>query len=178
MKTKEQIIEVLKKYLVKNTHNKSNLYREKIIRASDIESIASELTEKESEVRTAEEEGNTCQTCGRNFKVDLNITDDLWNNIIPKWMNLLCGSCIMNYIENLNKHDYFFLSKIASQFQQPVIGKTAEEIVKENFRGLDEEIRDKGFIRAKGIKGKVNRASFYDGYICGMKEYRELNKNK
>ena len=55
MKTKEQIIEVLKKYLVKNTHNKSNLYREKIIRASDIESIASELTEKESEIRTAEE---------------------------------------------------------------------------------------------------------------------------
>ena len=42
----------------------------------------------------------------------------------------------------------------------------------------DEEIRDKGFIQAKGIKGKVNRASFYDGYICGMKEYRELNKNK
>ena len=170
--TKEQIIEVLKKHSVKSAPSGSVIFN------CEFESIASELTEKESEVRTAEEEGNTCQSCGRNFKVDLNITDDLWNNIIPKWMNLLCGSCIMNYIENLNKHDYFFLSKIASQFQQPVIGKTAEEIVKENFRGLDEEIRDKGFIRAKGIKGKVNRATFYDGYICGMKEYRELNKNK
>lgn len=53
----------------------------------------------------------TCQNCGRKFKVDLNIDDNLWETI-RKGKNLLCASCIMEEIEKLNEYEAFQLIKI------------------------------------------------------------------
>jgi len=101
---KEEIIEVLKKYLVKNTHNKSNLYREKIIRASDIESIASELTEKESEVRTAEE-------------ILMGILESF-----DMYLRKAYGEIRFNYDDAAGFVKKLYISdEFASQFQQPEI---------------------------------------------------------
>lgn len=55
----------------------------------------------------------TCQRCGKKYKVDLFIPDDLWEQIKPddkpKGGGLLCGSCIMDKLESFNKYDYWFL---------------------------------------------------------------------
>lgn len=46
-----------------------------------------------------------CQKCGRKYKVDLIIPDMLWK-IINGGKNLLCGLCIMENVENLDKYRY------------------------------------------------------------------------
>lgn len=49
-----------------------------------------------------------CQDCGRQYKVDLLIPNDLWKIIRPKGKpvdgGLLCGVCIMKKIEELDKY--------------------------------------------------------------------------
>ena len=55
-----------------------------------------------------------CQECSKQFKVDLNIPDELWEIIKPKdksFGGLLCGSCIMNRIELFSDYDYWNLTK-------------------------------------------------------------------
>ena len=46
-----------------------------------------------------------CQQCGRNYRVDLIVPDDVWEKIKPdgkaKGAGLLCGACILNKIEAL-----------------------------------------------------------------------------
>lgn len=57
----------------------------------------------------------TCQSCGKQFKVDLIVPDELWDKIRPegkpKVGGLLCGSCIMDRIEEISDYDYWFLTK-------------------------------------------------------------------
>lgn len=52
------------------------------------------------------EEGCLCQACGRRYKIDLMIPDELWERVRPKDKEgaggLLCGQCIMSLIESLN----------------------------------------------------------------------------
>jgi len=47
-----------------------------------------------------------CQNCGKNYKVDLIIPDNIWEIIKPlekpEDAGLLCGACIMNKIEELD----------------------------------------------------------------------------
>lgn len=55
-----------------------------------------------------------CYCCGKLYKVDLNIPDELWKIIKPKdksFGGLLCGSCIMDKLENISSYDYWFLNK-------------------------------------------------------------------
>ena len=58
-----------------------------------------------------------CQDCGKQYKVDLNIPDELWKKITKK-ENLLCGSCIMIRIEKINDYDYWFLVKYSEKLKQ------------------------------------------------------------
>ena len=48
-----------------------------------------------------------CQKCGKLYKVDLIVSDLLWEKIKPKnkpkGCGLLCGSCIMIELENKYK---------------------------------------------------------------------------
>ena len=53
-----------------------------------------------------------CQSCKKQYKVDLLIPDELWNKIGPKGegrrrmdeAGLLCGICIMERIEQLDNY--------------------------------------------------------------------------
>ena len=54
-----------------------------------------------------------CQSCRKQYKVDLIIPDDLWEKIKPEGKpegaGLLCGSCNMKKIEASNKYDVWQL---------------------------------------------------------------------
>lgn len=56
-------------------------------------------------VREKVEPGCKCQRCGRDFRVDLNVPDELWDNIAPpdkpRGAGLLCGPCIMAALEDM-----------------------------------------------------------------------------
>lgn len=49
-----------------------------------------------------------CQQCGKNYRIDLIIPDDIWEKIKPvnkpKGAGLLCGTCIINKIESFGKY--------------------------------------------------------------------------
>lgn len=58
----------------------------------------------------SQDEGCKCQGCGRRYKVDLNVPDDLWKFIrYPDNPNLLCGICIMERIEQIDDFSCFNL---------------------------------------------------------------------
>ena len=69
-----------------------------------------------------------CQKCGRKYKVDILIDDNLWEKIKPKGKpkgaGLLCGVCIFEGIEKLNKYDMYRLDK-----------KKKEQRITTNLRG-------------------------------------------
>lgn len=47
----------------------------------------------------------TCKNCGCSYKVDLILPDGLWFKISDDSSSgLLCGKCIMEKIEKLDKH--------------------------------------------------------------------------
>lgn len=50
------------------------------------------------------EDGCLCQGCGKRYKVDLMIPDEVWEKIYPNKNGggMLCGVCIMKKIENLD----------------------------------------------------------------------------
>lgn len=56
-----------------------------------------------------------CQGCGKQYKVDIIVPDDLWEIIKPKGKpvgsGLLCGGCIMKKIEEQNEYDGWILTK-------------------------------------------------------------------
>lgn len=55
----------------------------------------------------------TCQSCRRQFRVDLNVPDEMWARISPKpntpGAGLLCGPCIMEAVETLGEYDAYSL---------------------------------------------------------------------
>ena len=57
-----------------------------------------------------------CQQCGKKYKIDLNISDDLWEKIKPagksRGAGLLCGSCIMLKLESILDYSAFELIEI------------------------------------------------------------------
>ena len=57
-----------------------------------------------------------CQECERQYKVDIVVSDELWNQIKPdgklKGCGMLCGSCIMNRIEAQNNYDAWELIEL------------------------------------------------------------------
>jgi len=52
-----------------------------------------------------------CQACKKQYKVDLMIPNELWNEITKGKINMLCGSCIMKRIEKISDYDYWMLKK-------------------------------------------------------------------
>lgn len=58
------------------------------------------------------DDGCLCGECGRRYRVDLNVPDDLWDSIRPygrpNGSGLLCGSCIMLRIEALGDFGALF----------------------------------------------------------------------
>ena len=56
-----------------------------------------------------------CQECRKQYKVDISISDGLWEKIKPegkpKGSGLLCGSCIIKGIEQLDRYLHMKLIK-------------------------------------------------------------------
>ena len=67
------------------------------------------------EIKTDSQQGCLCQECGKRYKIDIMIPDELWEKIKPngkaRGAGLLCGSCIMKKLEEFNQFDYWFLTK-------------------------------------------------------------------
>jgi len=60
-----------------------------------------------------------CQSCGKDYKVDLLVSDEIWEQIKPKDAlqgGLLCGRCIMDRLEALGDYDSYMVSKHKSVF--------------------------------------------------------------
>ena len=49
-----------------------------------------------------------CQQCGKQYRIDLDVPDHIWEKIKPSGGpiggGLLCGSCIMNKLEAFGKY--------------------------------------------------------------------------
>lgn len=56
-----------------------------------------------------ETEGCLCQRCGRRYRVDFNVPDDVWD-LIRHRSNLLCGPCIAERIEGLGKFNSYYVA--------------------------------------------------------------------
>lgn len=56
-----------------------------------------------------------CQECGKHYKVDILVDDDLWDKIRPKHKKrsagMLCGICIMKKIESFDIYTAYELRK-------------------------------------------------------------------
>jgi len=54
---------------------------------------------------------STCKSCGTKYKVDLIIPDNMWSQISPRTgeSGLICGSCIMEALEDLGEYASYHL---------------------------------------------------------------------
>ena len=56
-----------------------------------------------------------CQGCGKQYKVDIVVPDELWEKIKPKGKpeggGMLCGSCIMDRIEAFDNYGAWVLTE-------------------------------------------------------------------
>ena len=56
-----------------------------------------------------------CQGCGKQYNIDVNVPDDVWEIIKPagkqEGAGLLCGSCILEKLEKLD-YKYHFLGRV------------------------------------------------------------------
>lgn len=63
-----------------------------------------------------ETDGCKCQCCGRRYRVDLLVPEDLWKKITIRpddlAAGLLCGRCIMSRIEDLGEFDAFEMRRL------------------------------------------------------------------
>ena len=58
---------------------------------------------------------NTCQKCGRKYKIDLLVPDYIWCMITPSkevFGGLLCGSCIIEKLERICDYSIIAADKI------------------------------------------------------------------
>ena len=58
----------------------------------------------------------TCQECGKQYRVDVIVPDEIWEKIKPKenihGAGMLCGSCILHKIEFEGEYAAFHLKQI------------------------------------------------------------------
>ena len=67
----------------------------------------------DGELKDPREDGCLCQGCGKRYKVDLIIPNDVWAKICPNknsidplyGSGLLCGVCIMQRVEDLDEFE-------------------------------------------------------------------------
>lgn len=52
-----------------------------------------------------------CQRCGQDYKVDVMIPDELWDEISGS-RDMLCGTCIMILIEYIDEYKAFKLLRL------------------------------------------------------------------
>lgn len=57
-----------------------------------------------------------CQSCGKQYHIDVGVPDEIWERIKPhgkaEGAGLLCGSCIMERLETMGSYGFYELVKI------------------------------------------------------------------
>lgn len=75
--------------------------------------IVSNRLEKLVRPMPAETDGCTCQECERKYKIDILVSNKLWERIKPQnkpeGSGLLCGICIIKKLEQLNEFSHYNL---------------------------------------------------------------------
>lgn len=70
---------------------------------------------KNVQIERFEDDGCMCQGCGKRYKVDLSVPNELWEKIKPEGKaegaGLLCGSCIMTRIEQFDSFGAYKMEK-------------------------------------------------------------------
>lgn len=56
--------------------------------------------------------GCTCCVCGKKYKTDILVPDEIWNKIKPNKGNLMCGRCIVRRISQLKEYAAYKLIEI------------------------------------------------------------------
>ena len=60
------------------------------------------MTDISSTLDAIDAAGCTCHECGRHYRVDVNVPDDLWRTIgMTERAGLLCGPCILARVEEI-----------------------------------------------------------------------------
>ena len=70
-----------------------------------------------------------CQECGKDYKVDIIVDDELWKKISPKKSDsgMLCGRCIVDKVEKLNEYNAFSVKEIANNCKNEKITKAERD---------------------------------------------------
>jgi hypothetical protein len=70
---------------------------------------------KKEEIQKNEKDSCTCNSCSREYRIDLIVKDSMWEKIKPKnkpeGAGLLCGSCIIARIESLEESRVYFIKE-------------------------------------------------------------------
>lgn len=87
------------------------------------------------------EEGCKCQDCGKRYKIDAVVTDDLWEQIkpmrAPRGGGLLCPQCIFTRLEPILGFGSFDLVRCTERDRLKAEGlREAAEWLRDN-RGID-----------------------------------------
>lgn len=76
-----------------------------------------------------------CQHCGRQYRIDIGVPDEVWDRIKPEGKpsggGMLCGACIMARLEALGVYGSYELEESGSyipQQRQPKTGPAAEPV--------------------------------------------------
>jgi len=66
-----------------------------------------------------------CQGCGKQYRIDVGVTDEIWERIKPSGKavgaGMLCGSCIMARLESFNEYGSYELVESGSYIPQQII---------------------------------------------------------
>lgn len=103
------------------------------------------------------EKGCRCQRCGTRYRVDINVSDDLWAKIHGN-ENLLCGPCVIGSVELLGKLDYFYLTK--PDAPQPLPSDEASGLVKQDGGVQSDEVKLRARKAAEEIVASVSVNDF------------------
>ena len=68
------------------------------------------LDDAEKIERDKRDDGCLCSACGERYRIDIMVPDDLWARIGKVQGPLLCGKCIMSWLEYLARQDDTFAS--------------------------------------------------------------------
>ncbi|MDY6796972.1 MAG: hypothetical protein SWK76_17070 [Actinomycetota bacterium] len=97
----------------------------------------------------------TCQECGKRYKVDFIVDDDLWERIKPdgkeQGAGLLCGSCILRKIEALDEYSAVYATCYMDYYE-----------------GFDLS----RYVCRRGIREATSMA-YCDGYMLGYRSGEE-----
>ena len=96
-----------------------------------------------------------CQECNQEYKVDFIVNDELWEQIKPdgkeQGAGLLCGSCIMKRIEELDEYNAIYATEYASYYEGFDLSK---------------------YVCRCGI-GEATSMAYCDGYMLGYRSGSE-----